>query len=89
MHIQINNIREIGFLPENRIQYSVSVTIFDTNNAIIFNDNLEVRFNTYTRQAFPNTNYLKSVITDDNTRNTLIYSVRQAVQNYAYNHKKI
>ena len=89
MHIQINNIREIGFLPENRIQYSVSVTIFDTNNAIIFNDNLEVRFNTYTRQAFPNTNYLKSVITDDNTRNILIYYVRQAVQNYAYNHKKI
>lgn len=82
MAVQINNIKQIGFLDENRIQYSVSVTIYGPNGEIIFEDNLEVRFNTDTRKAFPNTNYLKSVIQDDNIRNTLIFRVRQAVEIY-------
>ena len=82
MNIQINSIQQIGFLDENRIQYSVWVPIYGAKGRIIFKDNLEVRFNTDTREAFPDTNYLRSVIQDDNIRNVLIYNVRQAVQNY-------
>lgn len=81
MNYEVTNIRKIKDLDTIRVLYKVEAEISDEQK-VIFNKDLDVIVNTKEKTAFPDSDYLKEVIGNNEIRRTLFKLIRETVQAY-------